>query len=325
MTAGSSTQWYGGNALVDAEVCGGTNDWGTALIDGGKVCFGTGNPDITIKSTLASYNDGSWHFVTTTRNQAAGTIILYMDGAQVASTAGTNTGILNAPNSIGLARNPCVASGVYTGSLDDIIFYSRVLSAAEVSNLYVSLSATALPVKWISFTGNFTGNHIVLKWEVEQAANNDHFEIENSTDGIHFSVEGSLRNKDAVSPIAGRDLYSFSSPNLSGGTHFYRIKQVDKDGVFSYSKTIKMVMRNTVPGLWLQANPVSDELVLVNHNQALIQRIQVTDMSGRIISDKPVNTNNTTVKSNTHNLQAGYYLLRIITANGNSSIQLIKQ
>lgn len=40
MIANNSQQWYGGNAMVDAEVCGGTSDWGTALIDGGKVCFG---------------------------------------------------------------------------------------------------------------------------------------------------------------------------------------------------------------------------------------------------------------------------------------------
>src|SRR5690606_23491997 len=56
--AGFSDQWYGGRALVDADVCGGTTDWGTALIDGGKVAVGIGNPDITIESTAGGYNDG---------------------------------------------------------------------------------------------------------------------------------------------------------------------------------------------------------------------------------------------------------------------------
>ena len=79
MNASSSTQWFGGSALVDAEVCGGTSDWGIALIDGGKVCFGIGGADFTIKSTL-NYNDGNWHFVTASRDQAAGSITLSVNG-----------------------------------------------------------------------------------------------------------------------------------------------------------------------------------------------------------------------------------------------------
>ncbi len=97
MIASSSTQWYGGNSLVDAEVCGQTDDWGTALINGGQIAFGVGNPDMTIISPL-SYNDGSWHFITVTRDEtASGTMILYVDGLQVASATGINTGTLNAP------------------------------------------------------------------------------------------------------------------------------------------------------------------------------------------------------------------------------------
>ncbi|MEP6746450.1 MAG: LamG domain-containing protein, partial [Bacteroidota bacterium] len=248
MIANSSTQWYGGNALLDAEVCGNANDWGTALIDGGKVSFGIGNTDITIKSPSASYNDGNWHFVTATRNASAGTIILYVDGVSVASTAGTNTSALNAPVLIGLGRNPCNAGGVFTGSLDDIIAYNRVLTATEVNNLYVFLSAFTLPVKWLSFTGEFAGKNIILKWEVEQTEGNDHFEAENSSDGIHFSMEGIIQSKDGVSSGSGKEMYHFSSTNPSAGTHFYRIRQVDKDGNYSYSKTIKLVPNSIARG-----------------------------------------------------------------------------
>src|SRR6185503_10779818 len=114
------------------EVCGGTTDWGTAMIHGGKVCMWTGNPDLTIKST-SSYNDGNWHFLTAVRNKAAGSIILYVDGGQVATTTATTTSALTAPSFLGLGKNPCANSAMFTGSLDDIIVYSRVLTATEIN------------------------------------------------------------------------------------------------------------------------------------------------------------------------------------------------
>jgi hypothetical protein len=116
MTANSSTQWYGGNSLVDAEVCGVTNDWGVALINGGKICFGTGNPDKTIFSS-SSYNDNAWHFITVTRNETSpGTMILYVDGSQIASLTTVNTATLSAPTFIGLGRNDCTGAD-YTGTI----------------------------------------------------------------------------------------------------------------------------------------------------------------------------------------------------------------
>lgn len=325
MVASSSSQWYGGNAMVDAEVCGATNDWGTALIDGGKVCFGIGNTDITIKSSSSTYNDGAWHFVTVTRNKTAGTIILYVDGAQVATTAGTNTGILNAPNLVGLGRNPCAVGGVFTGSLDDIIAYNRVLSAAEITNLYTFLNAAVLPLQWVSFTGSINGGKTTLQWEVTNAINNNYFEIEQSADGMHFAVAGTVQNNEGVSHAPGNLSYTFSVAALSGSVVYYRLKQADLDGKYALSKTIRLAPRNSVAGLYLQVNPVTDELVLVNSRQILIKRLVVTDMSGRIVSDAAINSNSWVIRSATRNLLPGYYLLRISGADGNSSLPLIKK
>jgi hypothetical protein len=177
MIANSSGQWYGGNAMVDAEVCGVTTDWGTALIDGGKVCFGIGAPDLTIKST-SDYNDGNWHFVTAVRDQAAGSITLYVDGSRVATTSSTTTSSLTAPGFLGLGKNPCNSSAVFNGALDDIIAYNRALSPTEVSHLYNALNLFPLPLHWLSFIGESQADQIKLKWEIAQPVNNDHFEIE---------------------------------------------------------------------------------------------------------------------------------------------------
>ena len=324
MVANSSSQWYGGNALVDAEVCGSTSDYGTALIDGGKIAFGIGNPDITIKSVAATYNDNAWHFVTVVRNKAAGSITLYADGAQVASTTGTSTAALTAPSFIGLGNNPCATGGVYTGALDDIICYNRVLSGAEVTNLYNALNASALPLHWLSFTGLVKGQTIELKWEVEKSINNDHFEIEHSTDGIHFSLQGTRRDNESITTTGGRLLYTFPDTRPASGANFYRIKQVDADGNYSYSKTIQVSLRGMQSGLYIQSNPVRNELVLMNSDQKMIKQLQVIDISGKIIKEQTVNSNNSSVLLNTHELKTGYYLLRVDTGDGITNLRLIK-
>jgi len=324
MSASANTQWYGGVGLVDAEVCGGTNDWGTALIDGGKVCMGIGNPDITIKSTISTYNNGAWHFVTATRNKAAGTIILYVDGSQVATTSGTNTSALSAPTLVGLGRNPCVATGVYTGSLDDIIAYNRVLTATEVTNLYNYYNAIPLPLHWKSFTGRVEGGLVYLKWETENSVNNDRFEIERSTEGTDFLSIGVLPDKDGLDIAVGSSLYNFTDRNPSKGNDFYRIRQVDKDGKVSWSSILEFSLRNAFSGIHLQTNPVVDELVLVNKDQILIQRIQVMDLSGKILIDQALNSDNSLLKINTLSLRWGYYLLRFSAAGNNTTIGFVK-
>ncbi len=325
MTASSHPQWYGGNALVDAEVCGGTTDWGTALIDGGKVSFGIGNPDITIKSTAAGYNDGSWHFVTATRNKTSGTIILYMNGLQVATSSGTTTSSLTAPNSIRLGSNPCAPTGVYTGDLDDIVFYNRVLSSTEVTDLYTHLNAVTLPLRWLSFTGELQGNQAKLQWQVEAVENNDHFDVEHSTDGNHFIKKGSLRNGDGTTIVPGKSLYSFLDGGLATGLHFYRIRQVDKDGRSTLSKTIQLKVNFKIAGFYLQLNPVADELLLVNGDQIKVLRLQVADRSGRILIDRKMKSTDAVIRTAVDELQHGYYLLTISSVNGYITIPWIKQ
>jgi len=321
MTAPSSTQWYGGSALLDGEVCGGTADWGTALIDGGKVSLGIGNPDITIKSTSATYNDGAWHFVTATRNEAAGVITLYVDGAQVATTTGTATTARTAPTLIGLGRNPCVATGVFTGSLDDVIAYSRTLSSTEVSNLYAFYTAVALPLKWISFTAQSRNGGVDLKWTTADVSGNDHFEIERSTGGGEFAMIGALPDNSGVS---GGASYSFTDPSPGPGVDLYRIKQVDIDGKYSWSSTAEVSVMSPAGKLYLRTNPVGPALTLVNSKQQMVRGLQVADLSGRVLVDRVCNSSATLISENVAWLKPGYYFLRVWSGGATTTIGFIK-
>lgn len=124
------TQWWQGAGLLDAEVPGVVNDFGTSLDATGQVWAGTGNPDTSIHSP-AGLNDGAWRHMVFTRAQATGTLALYIDGAQVATGHGGTQRLTSAPGlRIGALQS---AVHFFAGSVADAAVYDTVLSAAAVA------------------------------------------------------------------------------------------------------------------------------------------------------------------------------------------------
>ena len=323
MSAPSSTQWFGGAALVDAEVCGATSDWGTALINGGQIAFGLGNPDMTIISPL-SYNDGSWHFVTASRAAAAGVITLYVDGSQVATTSGTSTAARTAPPLIGLGRNPCAAGGVFTGSLDDIIAYNSTLTPTQVSNMYSYFSSVALPIHWGSFTAQVRTGEVYLTWTTENSSDNARFEIERSAPGGAFSGIGDIPAVDGTPVGAGSLSYHFIDTHPATGDNYYRIEGIDVDGSHSWTSILELTVTGASAVVRLLRNPVSDELTLVNIGGIMINRLQVLDVAGRVVLDQAANSTNSQVGLPTSSLKAGYYFLSIGESGNKVTIPFLK-
>ncbi len=140
---GGTPQWYNGKGLVDGEVAGVADDFGTALV-GNKAAFGVGNPDTTITSTTA-INDGQWHHVAATRSAFTGLMQLYVDGILQASATGP-FGPKTSPPSLRIGSiQTGAAGGFLAGTIDDVQIFGRVLNAAEIT-VVKNQSLTTSPV-----------------------------------------------------------------------------------------------------------------------------------------------------------------------------------
>ncbi|TPW78299.1 LamG domain-containing protein [Schumannella sp. 10F1B-5-1] len=129
-SAGRGTgNWWNGLGLVDAETPGVQNDFGIALMGGGYVAAGTGNPDVSVTSAV-KVNDGAWHHVVMTR--ASGVVRLYVDGTATGGSVTGSTAALTASTNIDFGRLQ-TGMNYYRGYLDEVAIYSRALSASEVS------------------------------------------------------------------------------------------------------------------------------------------------------------------------------------------------
>ena len=131
--AGSAgSHWFNGNGIVDADVSGSTNDWGTSVV-GSKLAFGIGQSgnDQTIFST-SNINTGNWTHVAVSWNQSTGAQRLYINGTlEATGTASTN--LRSAPTGIAIGRL-LTGSAYFTGAVDDIRFWNTVRSDAEIQN-----------------------------------------------------------------------------------------------------------------------------------------------------------------------------------------------
>lgn len=127
-SAGTADQWYNGRGLVDGEVGGTVNDFGLS-VGAGKVMFGTGNTDVTAVSTN-TYSDNRWHYAVGTRLRASGSLILYVDGASVATTTG-GTQSLTSPTQLRIGSIQSQI-GFFSGNISAVQIYNRVLSSTEV-------------------------------------------------------------------------------------------------------------------------------------------------------------------------------------------------
>ncbi|HVR86923.1 MAG TPA: LamG domain-containing protein [Planctomycetota bacterium] len=124
-------QWFEGPGLVDAEVPGVVDDFGTALLRG-KFAFGVGNPDVTLLSKT-QINDGRWRHLAATRDSRTGEMKIYVDGQA--------EGTMSGPKGPRSAPNRMTIGGLQTGTLmlvgeiDDVRLYARVLPDTEVASL----------------------------------------------------------------------------------------------------------------------------------------------------------------------------------------------
>lgn len=127
-TGPGGSQWYNGDGIVDAEVAGVTNDWGTALI-GSKLGFGIGNPDITLISST-SVNTGNWIHVAATWKQSTGAMVLYINGNQEGSNTG-GTNLRSAPTRITFGELQTNIQR-FNGSIDEVRIWNTVRTQAQI-------------------------------------------------------------------------------------------------------------------------------------------------------------------------------------------------
>jgi hypothetical protein len=173
--------------------------------------------------------------------------------------------------------------------------YAKTFDVAEI-----------LPVTLTTFTVSRQNNKNLLQWHTANELNNRLFEIEHGTDATAFTRIGEV---PAQLPADIPHDYSFIDAAPSNGMNFYRLKQVDIDGNFTYSNIISILFNQEQRSfISLFPNPVRDVLH-TGYSTEGQKEIIIRNVEGKEI--KRVKSAARSVDINVTDLPAGTYFISL--------------
>lgn len=191
----------------------------------------------------------------------------------------------------------------------------------SVVNNFTTLSLLALNYTGFSGSYNNAANVIDLSWTTINETNNHHFEIEKSNHGIVFTGIGSIL---ASTSAQSQHNYGYRDNAPFAGNNFYRLKQVDKDGKYYYSKTIIVIARDEKNEFVISPNPVKGRCSLHLPLSATGYSITISNAKGATILKASSKVNERSMDINLQGFTPGLYTVRIIElATGLSTIKKI--
>jgi hypothetical protein len=200
-------------------------------------------------------------------------------------------------------------------------YYLKISKVALGTAAVLAEMTEIVPVELITFTGSMQNSSVRLLWSTASELNNQGFEIQRSVDDQNnFVTVGFVPGKGSSTEIS---YYSFSDQPGLNGVHYiyYRLKQVDFDGTFSYSNVVNIsydvpaefVLNQNYPNPF---NPTTKITYFVPKESFI--SIKVYDFLGREVKTL-ANENQTTgsydVVFDASNLPSGTYFCTMIAGS----------
>ncbi|HXB94251.1 MAG TPA: T9SS type A sorting domain-containing protein, partial [Puia sp.] len=155
-------------------------------------------------------------------------------------------------------------------------------------------SAAVTPSLLLSFNGQVENNSADLTWVMENETNCKWFVIERS---------GEEGGYDSISVVTGvnnnnQTTYTFSDQHMLNGNNYYRLRQVDRDGIVRYSKIVtlyKNVQTTSAHAMGVYPNPATSTISYTVPSMTAQQvLVQIYDISGVVLltAQQQLNTGN---------------------------------
>lgn len=227
------------------------------------------------------------------------------------------------------AQNIKNTSTIFTGIVDTTycFFVSGVDSVNNqepLSNV-CQLSFTpsgALPLTLLDFSGTRKGDDALLIWSTTNEVNSKLFYVERSLDGVRFTVAGVVTATGGQAGVNNYDYLDQDIVSLGSAVIYYRLRQVDIDGKFTYSKvvTIRVDKKVSQPLIAAVPNPFESYItlkVVPVDEKDKTNTVELYSIQGNLLYRKQINQTGTysTTLNDLPFLSAGIYILRT-TING---------
>lgn len=204
--------------------------------------------------------------------------------------------------------------GSYNGNRTELtptsVLWNATLNSWEVSfeaanagGYFISTSNSALPVTLKYFEGKSDNQSVSLEWATTSENNASHFDIERSNNAISFVRIGKIK---AAGDSKALQQYRYNDSNLPAGNYYYRLKQVDTDNSYEFSRIISLKITKEI-SVQVFPNPVSDRLSI--QSEIEINSVEIINSSGKTIGTHTPNSHFYILEMSP--LPLGLYIIRI--------------
>lgn len=223
-----------------------------------------------------------------------------------------------------------IPSGSGPWMLDGSCVLTSALTATQrtgmldLGDFATAQSNSPLPIELLMFDATVKSQVVLCTWKTASETNNDYFIIERSTDGKHFQTTGIVDGAGTSTEIHS---YSFPDKEPFNGLSYYRLKQVDFDGAFSYSEIIAVKIKAENGDIQISPNPANDVL---QYNFELDQPargiVQVLDVLGNVVVEEQKDFHAGIIQADLQikHLANGVYYLKIFSDEISSKRKFIK-
>ncbi|MFY7900679.1 MAG: glycosyl hydrolase [Chitinophagaceae bacterium] len=186
---------------------------------------------------------------------------------------------------------------------------------------YSDQNLSVLPVILSNFQLKRNGNNNLLEWKTNSEINFSHFILERSTNGNLYQPIATI----ATNGFATGSNYVYEDAQfVSTLKNYYRLKMVDKDGSFSYSRTL--VQESSSKRLFnIYPTITSANSITLSYNQIeKATTIKIIGMDGKLYFSQQAKGNSGTEQIDISNLKAGTYIFLIQDSQGVETAKFIR-
>jgi len=199
------------------------------------------------------------------------------------------------------------------------------MGITSFSSFSIASDLALLPLNWVSFEGKNIGKENQLSWATANEINTKGFAIERSADGNSFTEVGYVNSLNSSAAV---NKYQFADKNVPTKA-YYRLRQEDKDGKITYSRTILLQLNNSRQFVKVAPNPTTGIIELMPGTDMINSAnvgVELLDAKGVRLAS--LNGNFATIKQSVRNIleakPAGLYVFVIRSNEQSQHIKVLK-
>lgn len=174
--------------------------------------------------------------------------------------------------------------------------------------------AQIIPVELTSFSASVNGNNVLLKWTTATEINNSGFDVERRNPNGEWKSIGFVPGAGTTTE---NRTYNFNDKNLNKGKYQYRLKQIDLDGTYEYSKIVevdvvspaKFELAQNYPNPFNPNTSISFTIPQSGNVKLSVYNLLGQEITTLVNEYKEAGTHN--IEFNATNLNSGVYLYKL--------------